>query len=108
MVNHGELKTANVPVPRGRVLTPGMDRLEVASDRLNCVRLGKEVGNRLFGGSPPDRSYADPDVRELAAYVIADLKILSDRAGSVLLLVHLPVDTDFGPSDADLWREFLI
>ena len=108
IVNHGELQTANVPVPRRRALTPGMDRLNVASDRLNCVRLGKKIGDRLFGGSPPDRSDADPDIRELAAYVIADLKILSDRAGSVLVLVHLPVDTDAGPSDADLWREFLI
>jgi hypothetical protein len=103
----GRLEVTNVPVPRPREPSSGMSRLAYASRRLSFVHVGSALRRRLSRESPHERWDAEPELREIAAAVIADLKRLNDEAGSVLVLVHLPVEADYHPSHADVWRGFL-
>jgi hypothetical protein len=81
-----------------------LTNLSNQSGRLRSIELGKGVLRRIWNPSTQQGVMSDDEVRSLAVRVIEELQRLNREKQSVLVLVYLPIATDYYNTSSDTWR----
>lgn len=100
----GTLAVTNAPIPRRGYAVPWLTQNAKIFAELRSVELLTKMLGR-FARSDAGRS--SDDVRETSARIIADLRAVNERKGSHLVLVFLPVPTDYDRGESEPWRRWL-
>lgn len=100
----GVLTVTNAPIPRTGYLLPWLTQNAKAFAELRSMQLFIKIASR-FAGPYAGRSL--DDVRATAGRIVADLRAANGRKGSRLVLVFLPVPTDYDRGESDPWRRWL-
>jgi hypothetical protein len=103
-LEEGVLTVKNVPVFRQSYLVRFLTNLSNQSGRLRSIELGKGVLRRIWNPSTQQGVMSDDEVRSLAVRVIEELQRLNREKQSVLVLVYLPIATDYYNTSSDTWR----
>lgn len=99
-VRDGKLALEGVPVPSLPFYKPVLD----FASRLKVTEF---IRRSLSAGSLPGGRLSDEETRAVLGAILAQLKALNDAAGSVAIVLYLPVEEDYLGPDSDPWREFL-
>lgn len=99
-IRDAKLALDGVPVPSVPLYKPVLDfawRLKV----------GEFFRRKLAMGAPRAEPLGDEETRSVLAAILAETKALNDAAGSLAVLLYLPVEGDYSGTESDPWREFL-
>ena len=99
-VRDGKLALEGMPVPSVPFYKPVLD----FASRL---KVGEFIHRKLSEGSLPGGRLTDEETHGVLGAILAELKALNDTAGSLAIVLYLPVEEDYSGSDSDPWREFL-
>lgn len=100
----GALTVTNAPIPRRGYLLPWLTQNAKTFAELRSMQLIAKVVSRIAG---PDAGRPIGDVRDTSARILADLRTMNDRKGSRLVMVFLPVPTDYDRGESDPWRRWV-
>jgi hypothetical protein len=103
-LEEGVLTVKNVPVFRQSYLVRFLTNLSNQSGRLRSIELGKGLLRRISNPSTQQGVASDEEVRSIALRVIEELQRLNREKHSVLVLVYLPIATDYYNTSSDNWR----
>lgn len=106
-LNNGTLKVENVPVYRQSYPVRLMVNLSKETERLRSVELGKAILRRMWDPAPQQKEMTDDEVRSMAVRVFEELQRLNRERQSVLVLVYLPIATDYYKRDSNVWRRYI-
>lgn len=106
-LSEGALAVEGVPVFRLSYPARLMTNLSTQTDRLRSIELGKAVFSRVWGSAAQQGLANDDEIRILAMRVFEELQRLNRAKQSVLILVYLPIATDYYKRDSNVWREYL-
>jgi lysophospholipase L1-like esterase len=98
------LVVTNAPIPRRGYLVPWLTQSASVIAELRTMQLLSKVV-ALTRPAPARRPTAD--VRTIAARMIADLRAVNERKGSRLVLLYLPIPSDYDRGDSEPWRRWL-
>ena len=105
-VENGSLTVKDVPVIKHPYFVRVFLGLSSEISRLRSVELGKAVVRRVSDSSPQQGDVSDERVRSTALRVIEELYRLNREKQSVLVLVYLPIATDYFKADSNPWRRY--
>ena len=97
----------NVPVPKPPVFKIYLNRLmqyRMAFLELSSVKIFQRL---LFKNSDVSDIKNKNKTKEVAMKIFQDLDKLNKNNNSILLLVYLPVKSDYSKFDSEPWRQFL-
>ncbi|MEO6025679.1 MAG: SGNH/GDSL hydrolase family protein [Candidatus Binatia bacterium] len=98
------LTVTNTPIPRRGYALPWLTQNATSLTELRSMQLLLKIAHRL---SPPVAGRSTADTRTVAARMFADLHAINERKGSRLVLVYLPIPTDYDQGDSEPWRRWL-
>jgi hypothetical protein len=109
-IEGGRLVTRNVPVPRRsewRVKGRELVRTAASFRTVQLLQswLAKPPSRQAAGGEPGGES-SDP-LRPVVAGVFEALRNVHRERGTLLVLVYLPMQPDYGGQQSDTWRRFV-
>lgn len=102
-VKNGQLVTENVPVPQPNA-HGAPSRWQRAVQHLHMVRLLNTKLGQVRAQQSVRWAHA---AEETARHLFLDLHRTHNELGRALVLIHLPVSTDYRGSDSDRWRTWL-
>ncbi len=107
-VEKGRLVTANVPVPRRSFYFPWLTQNAPVFARLRSIQLIEGGLRKLLPKAPgPAADSTHRRCREIASKIFEALRDVNHEKQSVLVLIYLPVESDYQGAEADPWREFV-
>jgi len=98
------LAVTNTPIPRRGYALPWLTQNAQSLTELRSMQLLLTIAHRL---SPPAAGRSTADIRTVAARMVADLHAINERKGSRLVLVYLPIPSDYDQGDSEPWRRWL-
>lgn len=108
VLKDGALVNTNVPIPKRSPLRHRWERVQSAFLKLDTIRILK---GRLF---PHDheqekinKERMDLQTKEVVKYIIEELKEKNAAKNSRLVLLHLPMRSDFLSDESHEWLEFM-
>ena len=108
VLQDGMLVNTNVPIPKRSPLRHRWERVQSVFQQLDTVRILK---GRLF---PYDheqekinKKQMDVQTREVVKQIIEELKEKNEAKNSKLVLLHLPMRSDFLSDESNEWLEFM-
>lgn len=106
-IDQDQLSVRNVPVPRRSGLILTMRTWGQAATNFRMVQLIAQLAHRTPqpSGGVPDGAEGDP-LRPVVEKVFESLRDLDAQRGTVLVLVYLPVEQDYGTAPQP-WRTFV-
>ena len=105
-LENGVLTVKDVPVLRRSNFVRFMIGLTDEFGRLRSIELGNAVVRRLWDPSPQQEGMSDEEIRSTALRAIEELHRLNREKQSVLVLVYLPIATDYYRADSNAWRRY--
>lgn len=109
-LENDSLVVRNVPVPPPGSRPSWFRRLARARTELRTLQFWQQARNSVFPPSSRDETAdswnaADSMTWEVSRRMLADLAGLNRAKGSRLVVVHLPVISDYWSRESDPWRE---
>ncbi len=101
----GTLTVTNAPIPRRGYAIPWLTQNATTFAELRSMQLLMKIVRRF--GSGPDLGRSTADIRETAAHIVTELRTINERKGSRLVLVFLPIPSDYEQGDSEPWRRWL-
>lgn len=106
-LNHGTLVRDNVPVPQRAFRVPFLARNGRSIQQLRSVRLISRLLWKSVSGVGPRPELNDREAQALALKVFEELAELNETRNSTLVLVYLPIASDYSDGNSNGWRYFL-
>jgi hypothetical protein len=103
----GRLVVSNVPVPKHSFYFPWLTQNAAIFYKLRSTELVLKLLRSAFHGTASPET---PDIQqtvEIASAIFADLERNVREKGGRLVLVYLPISTDYSEAASDPWREFV-
>lgn len=100
----GVLTVTNAPIPRRGYVVPWLTQNAKILAELRSMELLTKIVGRF---AAPNAGRSTDDVRATSAQILADLRAVDDRKGSRLVVVFLPVPTDYDRGESEPWRRWL-
>ena len=105
-LEQGRLIVKDVPVFKQSYPVRFLANLSNQIGRLRSMELGNALLKRVWNSSTPEQASED-EVRSVTLRVLEELQRLNQEKQSVLVLVYLPIPTDYYKGTSNEWRRYL-